>query len=111
MRTGSEAAVCMRAISRGEVVRAVISQVPAVSCIQVPTDEMVEAIQRSRKRGILSGAKPCRGGEGSAASCWDSTGIVSSLRVGCFKRITMAAEGTRTQRIAGAVSGNSPIVR
>ena len=35
-----------------------MSQVPAVSCIQVPTEEMVEAIQRSRKRGIWSGAKP-----------------------------------------------------
>ena len=56
--TGADAAVCMRAMSSGEPVSAVISQVPAVSCIQVPTDEMVEAIQRSRKRGMRSGAKP-----------------------------------------------------
>jgi hypothetical protein len=56
--TGRLAAVCMSAIRSGEAVRAVISQVPAVSCIHVPTEEIVEAIQRSRKRGILSGAKP-----------------------------------------------------
>ena len=36
----------------------VISQVPAVSCIQVPTFETVEAIQRSRKRAMRRGAKP-----------------------------------------------------
>jgi hypothetical protein len=48
----------MRAMSRGEAVRAVMSQVPAVSCIQVPREETVEAIQRSRKRGIRRGANP-----------------------------------------------------
>ena len=57
-RTGRLAAVCMRAMSSGDAVREVISQVPAVSCIQVPTEEMVLAIQRSRKRGIWSGPKP-----------------------------------------------------
>ncbi len=35
-----------------------MSQVPAVSCIQVPREEMVEAIQRSRKSGMWSGPKP-----------------------------------------------------
>lgn len=57
-RSGRLAAVCMRAMSRGEVVRTAMSQVPAVSCIQVPTEETVEAIQRSRKSGMRSGAKP-----------------------------------------------------
>ena len=68
-RTGRDAAVCMRAMSRGEVVRTVMSQVPAVSCIQVPTEEMVEAIQRSRKSGMRRGAKPEEraGGVDSAA--------------------------------------------
>jgi hypothetical protein len=52
------------------VVRAVISQVPAVSCIQVPRDETVEAIQRSRKRGMRSGANPegVRGGGTASAA-------------------------------------------
>ena len=35
----------------GEPVSAVISQVPLVSCIQVPRPVTVEAIQRSRKSG------------------------------------------------------------
>ncbi len=35
--TGRLAAVCISAISSGEVVSAVISHVPAVSCIQLPT--------------------------------------------------------------------------
>ena len=56
--TGREAAVCMRAMSSGEAVREVMSQVPAVSCIQVPTEETVLAIQRSRKRRMRRGAKP-----------------------------------------------------
>jgi hypothetical protein len=56
--TGSEAAVCISAISSGEAVNEVISQVPAVSCIQVPIEEIVEATQRSRKRRMRSGAKP-----------------------------------------------------
>ena len=63
MRTGRLAAVCMRAMSRGEAVREVISQVPAVSCIQVPTEETVLAIQRSRKSGKWSGAKGERTGK------------------------------------------------
>ena len=45
-------------MSRGDAVRAVMSQVPAVSCIQVPREEMVEAIQRSRKSGMWRGPKP-----------------------------------------------------
>jgi hypothetical protein len=48
----------MRAMSRGEAVRAVMSQVPAVSCIQVPREEMVDAIQRSRNSGMWRGPKP-----------------------------------------------------
>ena len=56
--TGRLAAVCMSAISRGDAVSAVISQVPAVSCIQLPRLETREAIQRLRKRGRRSGAHP-----------------------------------------------------
>jgi hypothetical protein len=59
----------MRAMSSGDAVRTVISQVPAVSCIQVPTDEMVEAIQRSRKSGMRKGAKPeVTAGEAASAA-------------------------------------------
>jgi hypothetical protein len=70
-------------MSRGDAVREVISQVPAVSCIQVPMEEMVLAIQRSRKRRILSGAKPLGLGDGAAVSAvvGDSKGIAGySLR-------------------------------
>ncbi|GAA3749541.1 hypothetical protein GCM10022270_04530 [Terriglobus aquaticus] len=37
---------------------AVISHVPLVSCIHVPRFDTVDAIQRSRKSGYRSGAKP-----------------------------------------------------
>src|ERR1700678_3828926 len=62
--TGRLAAVCISAINRGDAVSQVISHVPAVSCIHVPTDEMVLAIQRSRKRTIFNGAKPLGFGAG-----------------------------------------------
>ena len=67
--TGSEAAVCISAISSGDVVSTVISQVAAVSCIHVPTDETVDAIQRSRNSATFRGAKPdvTAGAEASAA--------------------------------------------
>lgn len=55
MTTGRLAAVCISAMSSGDEVIAVISQVPAVSCIQVPTLETVDAIQRSRKSGNFNG--------------------------------------------------------
>ena len=55
--SGRLAAVCISAISSGEAVSTVISQVPAVSCIHVPTLDTVDAIQRSRKSAICSGAK------------------------------------------------------
>ena len=55
MRTGRLAAVCMRAMSRGEAVREVIDGAGGV-LHPVPTEETVLAIQRSRKRGIWSGA-------------------------------------------------------
>jgi hypothetical protein len=47
--TGKLAAVCIRAMSNGEAVSAVISQVPAVSCIQLPVFETTDASKRSRK--------------------------------------------------------------
>jgi hypothetical protein len=54
--TGKLAAVCINAISSGDVVSTVISHVPAVSCIHVPRLDTVDAIQRSLKSGILSGS-------------------------------------------------------
>ena len=79
-RTGRLAAVCMRAMSRGEAVRDVMSQVPAVSCIQVPRLEMVLAIQRSRKSGMRKGANPLTSGGGEGLAVWgDSRGMSSSL--------------------------------
>jgi hypothetical protein len=60
----------------------VISQVPAVSCIQVPTEEMVEAIQRSRKSGIPSGAKP-EETAGATDSDWGSV-FGEDSGMGCF---------------------------
>ena len=50
----------MSAMSSGEVVSTVINQVPAVSCIQPPRLETVEAIQSLRKSGDWSGSKPGR---------------------------------------------------
>ena len=78
--TGSDAAVCIRAIRSGEAVSDVMSHVPAVSCIQVPMDETVEATQRSRKSGMRRGSKPETEGMGETASAagpvlGDSKGI------------------------------------
>ena len=79
--TGRLAAVCISAISSGDAVSEVISQVPAVSCIQVPMLETVEAIQRLRKIAMRSGAKPLRGSweEASCVAYGVSKGIVSSV--------------------------------
>jgi len=57
-KTGRLAAVCIRAISNGDGVSKVISQVPAVSCIQPPRFEIVEAIHRLRKSEDRKGSKP-----------------------------------------------------
>ncbi len=62
INTGRLAAVCISAISSGEVVSTVINQVPAVSCIHVPTDDTVLAIHLSRNSGIRSGANPLTAG-------------------------------------------------
>src|ERR1700733_7337546 len=62
--TGRLAAVCISAISKGDAVNAVISHVPAVSCIHVPTDEIVLAIHRSRNSAIFNGANPLGFGAG-----------------------------------------------
>ena len=56
--TGRLATVCINAISSGLAVNTVISHVPAVSCIHVPTEEIVDAIHRSRNKAIPSGANP-----------------------------------------------------
>ena len=69
--TGRLAAVCIRAISRGDEVSAVISHVPAVSCIQLPRLETSEAIQRLRNSGRASGAQP----EGESISAAEATGL------------------------------------
>jgi len=41
--TGRLATVCISTMSKGDVVSAVISHVPAVSCIQLPVLEMMDA--------------------------------------------------------------------
>jgi hypothetical protein len=56
--TGRLAAVCMSAISSGEPVSTVISQVPAVSCIQLPRLDTTDAMVRFRNSGRRSGAHP-----------------------------------------------------
>jgi hypothetical protein len=61
--TGKVAAVCMSAMSKGERVKAVISQVAAVSCIQLPVFDRMEANKRLRKRGRRNGAQAESGGE------------------------------------------------
>jgi hypothetical protein len=84
--TGRLAAVCINAISSGDAVSEVISHVPAVSCIHVPTDETVLAIQRSRKRGIFSGAKPL--GLGATATTGPVFGVsrgISKSSLRCRK--------------------------
>ena len=55
-KTGKLAAVCISAISSGDVVSTVINHVPAVSCIHVPKLDTVDAIHRSRNNGIFSGS-------------------------------------------------------
>jgi hypothetical protein len=82
----------MRAMSSGEVVRAVMSHVPAVSCIQVPREEMVEAIQRSRKRGMRSGANPEGERVGGTAS---RAGVVLGVSNGIFGLIQFTADIAR----------------
>ena len=54
-RTGKLAAVCISAMGSGEAVSVVISHVPAVSCIQLPVSETMDAITRYRKTGRRSG--------------------------------------------------------
>ncbi len=55
---GRLAAVCIRAMSSGEVVSAVINHAPAVSCIHPPTFETMAAIHKLRKTGRRSAAQP-----------------------------------------------------
>ena len=56
--TGRLAAVCISAISSGDGVSTGISHVPAVSCIQPPRFEIVEAIHSLRKSADCNGSKP-----------------------------------------------------
>ena len=55
---GRLAAVCISATGRGDEVSAVISQMPAVSCIHPPILDTVEASHRLRNTGSRSGANP-----------------------------------------------------
>src|ERR1700733_7301208 len=75
--TGKLAAVCINAISNGDAVSEVINHVPAVSCIHVPTDETVLAIQRSRKSGIFRGVKPL--GLGATATSGPEFGVSKGI--------------------------------
>ena len=90
--TGMLAAVCMRAMSSGEVVSTVISQVPAVSCIQVPTEETVEASQRSRKSGMRSGAKAPEVSAGVAANGGSPTVLVEAAATAASADGAMSVE-------------------
>ena len=56
-RTGRLAAVCMSATWRGEVLSVVINHVPAVSTIQLPVSESMDARRRFRKSERLRGAQ------------------------------------------------------
>jgi hypothetical protein len=56
-----------------------MSQVPAVSCIQVPRLETVEAIQRSRKSGMRRGANPLVGWIGVSELLFGWTGSAALL--------------------------------
>jgi len=71
-----------------------MSQVPAVSCIQVPTLETVEAIQRSRKSGMRSGVKPLVGCGGAGAGVSDAMvgwiGSAALLARGCTSSLDAA---------------------
>ena len=84
--TGKLAAVCINAISSGDVVSTVISQVPAVSCIHVPRLDTVDATHRSRNSGIFSGSNafelPCSVSVVLAISV-ESTCPVSPTPLGC----------------------------
>jgi len=73
-RTGKVAAVCMREMSNGDVVRAVISHVPAVSCIQLPVLEIIEAMRRSRKTGLRKGTTQ---GEFTCGCAWSPAMVQS----------------------------------
>ncbi len=66
--TGRLAAVCISAMSSGEAVSAVISHVPAVSCIQPPVLDTREASRRLRNRGRRNGAQT----EVSSSACGGS---------------------------------------
>jgi len=60
------AAVCIKAISKGDDVSDVISQVPAVSCIQEPVLEMTDASSRLRNSGRAAAPSGERPGDSGA---------------------------------------------
>ena len=64
--TGRLAAVCISAIRNGDPVSTVISHVADVSCIHVPTFEMIEASHRLRKSGWRSGLHASGTGTGAS---------------------------------------------
>src|ERR1700749_3509171 len=78
IKTGRLAAVCIRAIRSGDGVSKVISQVPAVSCIQPPRFEIVEAIHKLRKSEDRSGSKP----DERRSAVESSSGMGGGLGVG-----------------------------
>ena len=87
--TGRLAAVCISAISSGDGVSTVISQVPAVSCIQPPRFEMVDATQSLRNSGARSGSNPVGGFSG----CGFAAGTVGK---GMAEALEPASTGTST---------------
>ena len=94
----------MSAISRGDAVRAVISQVPAVSCIQLPRLETREAIQRLRKRGRRRGAHP----EGESSWGEEATASDQDIVFSAGWRGASGAHGTKADYPQSAAAPAMP---
>jgi hypothetical protein len=100
-RTGKLAAVCIRAIGRGDAVSVVISHVPAVSCIQLPVSEMMDAITRFRKSGRRRGDHT---EIGLVFGCGVAS-VISSGRRGRIYRKRNALRLAQTCRGPGGLAG------
>ena len=90
--TGRLAAVCISAMSSGEGVSTVISQVPAVSCIQPPRLETVEATQSLRKIGDWSGSKPvaCFSDGGAGTGSAGGLGVLAKGMAKVWRQFRLA---------------------
>src|SRR5579862_1641030 len=103
-RTGRLAAVCIKAMSSADLVRTVISQVPAVSCIQEPTLEMIDASQRLRKKGKRRGAQAERGAPSVVVAAGAPGWVIGDCAVaGEFDGTTERAVGEEGEVLRGVV--------